>query len=221
MVLYCFDSLVLEAKTAITHVFRENSVQFDLREDYVVTQLYSRRQMTNGRIIKQIRQKNDKCLRGSCQASCQYLLPCEYSLTPLWLLNRSILWIYSMDYCWVCPSWIDAHRILLLFTANTPPRRWVTVKTSSCRIETSSYAFTVATRAQKKSSRGWKKEWWGKDNLGELWCWLSVWIWSPDDLCLQSRLALTVVSVVRARVRACMWAWEREREAQLRLSGNP
>lgn len=145
----------------------------------------------------------------------------EYSLTPLWLLNRSILWIYSMDYCWVCPSWIDAHRILLLFTANTPQRRWVTVKTSSCRIETSSYAFTVATRAQKKAVGGGKKEWWGKDNRGELWCWLSVWIWSPDDLCLQSRLALTVVSVVHARVRACMWAWEREREAQLRLSGNP
>lgn len=122
-----------------------------------------------------------------------------YRLTPRWPLNRSILSITAGN-SRVELMHIDFH------TENAPLCRWVTVTTSSAGWRFPPLPSLVW--AKKLSSGGRKKktkEWWGGDDQDQLWYWLTVWIWSPDDLCLQSRLALTVVSIERERgVSGCL-----------------
>lgn len=124
--------------------------------------------------------------------------------------------IYSIDHCWVCFSWINAHPFSLLFTACTRSQSSLCEIDDSedilCRMctwmEISSSAVTKAIKAKRK--RDEKKENDEVETVRErvqLWCRLSVWIWRPDDLWLHSRLALTVVSG--------------ERGANLKLSGDP
>lgn len=72
----------------------------------------------------------------------------EYSLTPLWLLSRSILWI-TAGRALVESMHIDFYCSL----QQTLPAGMVNSKDILCRIEIFSYAFAVATRTTPKNEQ--------------------------------------------------------------------
>lgn len=86
----------------------------------------------------------------------------EFSLTPLWLLSRSILWITAGR------ALVESMHINFYCSLQqTLPAGMVNSKDILCRIEISSYAFTVTTRTTPKMSNGgWGEEKKKNDNLG-------------------------------------------------------
>lgn len=132
----------------------------------------------------------------------------KYSLKPLWLLNRPVLLITTGS------SLVEFKSIVFALSSLW---RCLTVRTSSAGWGCTPLPSPLWLE-QKIEQWEWKeKEWWGGDYLGHLSCWLYVRIWSPDDLCLQSRLALSCFCSEREGQRES----EKKERERLRLSGNP
>ena len=99
----------------------------------------------------------------------------------------------------ILPQW---DRCQWLYPLQDGQTMWMKCTSSSLVSE----ALNAMTKRDEKKEKDEVETVWERER-SKLWCCGSVWIWRPDDLCLQGRLALTVVSGKTG--------------ANLKLSGDP